>query len=118
MFKNLTNFASAMKNLTQLGPQVRAMHVKLEASRVYGAGKTETATVHIEMSGLGIVTNVSISPDLLAPEHQSVLEQLTKQAIMEANRAAKELHVQAMRELTGGTEVFPGFNDLLKNFAG
>jgi DNA-binding protein YbaB len=81
MFKNLTNFASAMKNLTQLGPQVRAMQLKLESAK-------------------------------------STLEHLTKDAMNQANRAAKELHIQAIRDLTGGAEIFPGFNDMLKNIAG
>ena len=116
MFKNLTNFASAMKNLTQLGPQVRAMQLKLESARVYGSSKGIDGTVNVEMSGLGIVTNISST--LLQPEHKSTLEHLTKDAMNQANRAAKELHIQAIRDLTGGAEIFPGFNDMLKNIAG
>ncbi|MFN7894102.1 MAG: YbaB/EbfC family nucleoid-associated protein [Pirellula sp.] len=118
MFKNLTNFASAMKNLTQLGPQVRAMQLKLESARVYGSSNGIDGTVNVEMSGLGIVTNVDISSTLLQLEHKSTLEHLTKDAMNQANRAAKELHIQAIRDLTGGAEIFPGFNDMLKNIAG
>lgn len=118
MFKNLTNFATAMKNLTQLGSQVRKMQAKLEAARVYGTGNNDSGSVNIEMSGLGIVTHVSIAPGLLAPEHQSVLESLVQEAMNQANREAKQLHIQGVRDLTGGAEMFPGFNDLLKSMEG
>ncbi len=51
MFKNITQFASAMKNLSQLGPQVQLMQEKLEAARVYGSSYDILGTVHVEMSG-------------------------------------------------------------------
>jgi hypothetical protein len=118
MFKNLTNFASAMKNLTQLGPQVRALHAKLETARIYGSSTTDRGSVNIEMNGLGVVTQVSVDPGLLNPESKLELETRLVDAINQANRTAKEMHIQAIREVTGGVEVFPGFNDVLKNFVG
>ncbi len=115
MFKNLTSFATAMKNLTQIGSQVKAMQAKLEVARVYGHAHAEVGSVNVEMSGLGIVTKVDISPSLLASESETELERLVKDAMNQANAAAKELHIQGIRELTGGAELFPGFNEMLKS---
>lgn len=107
-----------MKNLTQLGSQMRAMQAKLEAARVYGTGRNERGTVNIEMNGLGLVTHVSIAPSLLSPDQQSEVESLVKEAMNQANREAKHLHIQGVRDLTGGAEIFPGFNELLKGMEG
>lgn len=107
-----------MKNLAHIGPQARLMHAKLENARVYGSATSSNGAVHVEMSGLGIVTSVSIAPTLLQSDQQIAVQQLVQDAVNQANRAAKELHIQAVKDLTGGSELFPGFNDLLKNFAG
>ncbi|XZE17704.1 YbaB/EbfC family nucleoid-associated protein [Pirellulaceae bacterium SH449] len=118
MFKNITQFASAMKNLSQLGPQVQVMQEKLEVARVYGSSYDILGTVHVEMSGLGVVVNTSISTTLLESGHQELTQRLVTEAMNEANRKAKELHVSAIRDLTGGAELIPGFNDMLKNITG
>jgi nucleoid-associated protein EbfC len=116
MFKNLTNVAALLKNLPQMGAQVQAMQTKLAEARVYGSGGN--GVVNVEMSGAGIVLNVCINSGYVASEHHASIEQWTKDAMNEASRAAKLLHIQSLRELTGGTELFPGFSDMLKNFAG
>jgi DNA-binding protein YbaB len=118
MFKNITQFASAMKNLSQLGPQVQVMQEKLELARVYGSSYDILGTVHVEMSGLGVVMNTSISATLLESKHQELTQRLVTEAMNEANRKAKELHVSAIRDLTEGAELIPGFNDMLKNITG
>lgn len=118
MFKNITQFASAIKNLSQLGPQVQVMQEKLEVARVYGSSYDILGTVHVEMSGLGVVVNTSISTTLLESGHQELTQRLVTEAMNEANRKAKELHVSAIRDLTGGAELIPGFNDMLKNITG
>jgi DNA-binding protein YbaB len=118
MFKNITQFASAMKNLSQLGPQVQLMQEKLEAARVYGSSYDILGTVHVEMSGLGVVLSTSISSTLLESSHQNLTQRLVTEAMNEANRKAKELHVSSIRDITGGADLIPGFNDLLKNISG
>ena len=118
MFKNLTNFAAAMKNVTQLGSQMRQMQADLAKARVYGSGRTELGGVNIEMNGLGSVTHVSISPDLLSPDQQHTLEKLVLEAVNQAHREAKQLHIQGIRGVTGGAEFFPGFNELLTSMEG
>jgi nucleoid-associated protein EbfC len=117
MFKNLTSFAQAMKNLAHLGPQVQKMQEKLESARIYGSGTDAIGAVHLEMTGLGVVTNISISPALTTGEHHSLLEQLTCEAMNQANQRAREMHIASIQEITGGADLIPGLNDLLKKVA-
>jgi DNA-binding protein YbaB len=118
MFKNITAFAQAMKNLAQLGPQIKAMQERLEVARVYGSSTDPIGSVHVEMSGVGVVIHVSVSSTLLSSEHQPLLERLTKEAMNEANRLAREMHIHSLRDVTGGAELIPGFDDMLKTMAG
>lgn len=115
MFKNLTNLASAMRNMTQMGTQMKALNAKLESARVYGSATSGNLAVNVAMSGLGIVQSVSISEGLLTAEQKSIVEQLTKDAMNQAIKASKEMHIQAFKELTGGVELFPGLNEMLEN---
>ena len=115
MFKNLTNLAGAMRNLTQLGPQMKAINSKLEAARVYGSASDANMSVNVEMNGLGLVQSISISDGLASIENKRLLEQLSRDAMNHAIRSAKELHVAALKELTGGAEFFPGMNEMLEN---
>jgi nucleoid-associated protein EbfC len=115
MFKNLTNLAGAMRNLSQMGTQLKALNLKLEAARVYGSADSGTMSVKVEMTGHGIVLALSVSDDLLATEHKALLEQLTKDAMNQAIKASKEMHISAFKELTGGVELFPGLNQILEN---
>ena len=117
MFKNLTNLASAMKNMTQIGSQLKSLNDKLEGARVYGTASTTGMIVNVEMSGLGIVQSVSVSDKLMVLENKQILEQLTKDAVNQAIKSAKEMHIRGFRDLTGGVELFPGLNEMLENMA-
>jgi DNA-binding YbaB/EbfC family protein len=115
MFKNLTNLASAMKNMTQIGSQLKGMNARLEAARVYGSAVSGLFSVNVELSGLGVVQSVSVSESLACPEQKSLLQELTKEAMNQAVRSAKEMHINEVKELTGGAEFFPGMNDMMQN---
>ncbi len=115
MFKNLTNLASAMKNMTQIGSQLQGMNSRLEAARVYGTASFESLTVNVELSGLGVVQSISISHELTISDQKSLLQELTKDAMNQAVKAAKEMHIAEVKVLTGGAEFFPGMNDMMQN---
>ena len=115
MFKNLTNLASAMKNMGQIGSQLKGMNTRLEAARVYGSATSGNLSVNVELSGLGVVQSVSISDGLASPEQKALLQQLTKDAMNQAVKSAKEMHINEVKELTGGAEFFPGMNDMMQN---
>jgi nucleoid-associated protein EbfC len=111
----LTNLAHAMRNVSQLSSQLKSLNARLEAARVFGRAASADHSVNVEMSGLGVVRIVSASPGLLAPENRELLEQLTKDSMNQAIKSAKELHVNAFKELTGGVELVPGLNEMLEN---
>ena len=115
MFKNLTNLASAMRNMTQIGSQMKLLNAKLDAARVVGSATSAGMAVNVEMNGLGIVRSISISDDLTALEHKVLLEQLSKDSMNQAIKSSKEMHITAFKELTGGVELFPGLNEMLEN---
>ncbi len=115
MFKNLTNLASAMRNMTQIGSQMKLLNDKLDASRVYGNASSMGMAVNVEMNGLGSVRSISMSDGLLAIEHKVLLEQLTKDSMNQAIKSSKEMHISEFKELTGGVELFPGLNEMLEN---
>ena len=114
MFKNLTNLASAMKNIGQIGGQLKGMNSKLESARVYGSAALGGLTVNVELNGLGVVQSVSVSDGLASIEQKELLQRLTKDAMNQAGRSAKEMHINEVRELTGGAEFFPGMNDMMQ----
>ena len=115
MFKNLTNLASAMKNMGQIGTQLKSMNARLEAARVYGSASSGPLTVNVELSGLGVVQSISVSDGLMASEHKSLLQDLTRDAMNQAVKSAKEMHISEVKVLTGGAEFFPGMNDMMQN---
>ena len=115
MFKNLTNLASAMKNMTQIGSQLKGMNARLEAARVYGNATSGSLAVNVELSGLGVIQSISVSDGLASIDQKSLLEQLTKDAMNQAVKSAKEMHINEVKELTGGAEFFPGMNDMMQN---
>ncbi len=115
MFKNLTNLASAMKNMGQIGSQLKGMNARLEAARVYGSASSGSHTVNVELSGLGVVQSISVSDGLMSPDQKSLLQDLTRDAMNKAVKSAKEMHINEVKELTGGAEFFPGMNDMMQN---
>jgi DNA-binding YbaB/EbfC family protein len=115
MFKNLTNLASAMKNMGQIGAQLKSMNARLEVARVYGSASSGAHTVNVELSGLGVVQSISVSDGLMSPDQKSLLQDLTRDAMNHAVKSAKEMHINEVKELTGGAEFFPGMNDMMQN---
>lgn len=115
MFKNLTNLASAMKNMGQIGSQLKGMNARLEAARVYGNATDGSLAVNVELSGLGVVQSISVSDGLMSPDQKSLLQDLTRDAMNKAVKSAKEMHINEVKELTGGAEFFPGMNDMMQN---
>ncbi len=115
MFKNLTNLASAMKNMGQIGSQLKGMNTRLEAARVVGSAESGEFAVNVELSGLGVVLLINISDGLASVGNKELLQQLTIAALNQAVKSAKEMHINEVKELTGGAEFFPGMNDMMQN---
>ena len=104
-----------MKNMGQIGSQLKGMNARLEAARVYGSAASGTSTVNVELSGLGVVILISISDELASVDNKELLQHLTRDAMNRAVKLAKEMHINEVKELTGGAEFFPGMNDMMQN---
>jgi DNA-binding protein YbaB len=63
-----------------------------------------------------LVHEVDISSTLLAPEHKSLVQRLTLDAINHAVVQAKALHVEAIKEATHGVEL-PGLEKIIEEIA-
>jgi DNA-binding YbaB/EbfC family protein len=112
MFKNLNGLAQLMRNASSMGERVKEMRESLAAATVSGTAGGDMVTV--EVSGLGEVKRLRISPELVASHDGEMLEELIPAALNEALSKVRQMHVDKMREATGGIDL-PGLNDALAN---
>lgn len=113
MFKGLGQLASLMRGASEISGKLEGVTRSLQEQRVVGAAGGDL--VRVEKNGLAQVTGVRIDPALFENGDREMLENLLPAAINQASVKAKELHVAAMRELTGGIEL-PGLDKLMSQF--
>lgn len=112
MFKNLTGLAQLMKNASSMGEKVKEMRESLAAEIVNGAAGGDL--VQVEVTGVGEVRRLRIAPELMARNDVELLEELIPAALNEALTKVRALHVEKMREATGGINL-PGLDEALAN---
>ena len=112
MFKNLNGLTQLLKNASSMGERVKEMREELAAAVATGAAGGDM--VQVEVSGLGEVKNLRISPELMAKNDVEMLEDLIPAALNEALTKVRAMHVEKMREATGGIEL-PGLSEALAN---
>ena len=113
MFKGLGNLANLMMNARNLGGKMEEVAKRLREERVIGTAGGQMVTVHAH--GLGQVTQVLIDPTLECHNDRELLQDLLPAAINEAVSKAKQLHIEAMKEMTGGVDI-PGLDQALQHF--
>jgi hypothetical protein len=112
VFNNLTGLAKLLKNSTSMGEKMKESKERLRRERVRGTSQCQQ--VIVIMNGLGEVQQVTIAETLMIQGNSSHVQGLVAVAIDQAVRAARRLHVAAIRELTGGIEL-PGMSELLED---
>ncbi len=112
MFKGLGNMASMLRQAQQMGGKMEEMTAQLKSRRVTGAAGG--GMVEVEANGLGEVLQVRIEPALTDRE---MIEDLLPAAVNQAAAKAKALHMEMMRELTGGMDL-PGLDDMISQLGG
>ena len=112
MFKGITNLAGLLKQAQQIGGRLQQVSEELEARRATGAAGG--GMVEVEVNGLGEVLRLSIDPSLVETKDRELLEDLMPAATNQALAKAKELHAEAIKDLTGGINL-PGLNDAWRN---
>jgi len=113
MFKGLSNIGSLLKTAQQVGGQMHQMSEKLRQRRV--TGSAGGGMVEIEVNGLMEVLGCRIDPTLVEQGDRELLEDLVATAVNQAIQAGKQLHAEAMKDLTGGIEL-PGLHDAMAKF--
>lgn len=90
---------------------------QMEHKRVHGRACDGDHEVNVELNGLGVVQTVEFSESLFqGPEHKATAQRLTLEAMNQAVAAAKQMHVQALRELTRGIDL-PGIDKIFEEMA-
>lgn len=115
MFKGIANLASMLKNAQQVGAKMRQLNEQLQSKRAVGSAGG--GLVEVELNGLLEVSRCSIDPKLIEQNDRELLEDLVIAAINQAIAKGRQLHVEAMREITGGLEL-PGVQEAIERFAG
>jgi nucleoid-associated protein EbfC len=106
----LANLPALMKQAQEMSGKLEQLTAELKTKRTTGAAGG--GMVEVDVNGLGEALAVRIDPGLLAKQDRELLEDLLPAAINAAREKAKELHAEAMRQLTGGLAV-PGLADAL-----
>ncbi len=115
MFKGLGNITNLLKQAQEMGGKMQAANTELRGRRVVGAAGG--GMVEVEANGLGEVLNVRIDEQLVAQGDREMLEDLLPAAINQALAKAKEMHVEAMKSMTGDMNL-PGLDAALAQFTG
>jgi len=109
MFGDIGNLGKLMKLAGEMKRRMPEMQAKLAASEFSAdaGGGVVTATV----SGKLLIRDVKIDPKLLADAalDAGILEDLIKAAVAAAQEKASTAAAEALKEITGGMELPPGF---------
>ena len=115
MFEKLSSLGSLIKHAQQIGGQMQQLSDKLKDRRT--TGTAGGGMVEIEISGLLEVLRCRIDEQLISQGDRELIEDLVAAAINQAVVKGKQLHADAVKELTGGLEV-PGIQEALAKLTG
>jgi DNA-binding YbaB/EbfC family protein len=115
MFKGISNFASILKQAQQIGGQMGKLNDELKNRRV--TGSSGGGMVEVEVNGIMEVLKCKIDPSLLAGGDREFLEDMIVAAVNQAIAKGKQLHAEAIRDLTGGISL-PGLDEMMEKFTG
>ena len=110
MFKGLSNLGSLIKQAQQIGGQMQHLGERLKQRRA--TGTAGGGMVEIEVNGLLETLRCRIDQQLIDQGDRELIEDLVAAAMNQAVAKGKQLHTEAMKELTGGMEL-PGLQEAL-----
>jgi DNA-binding YbaB/EbfC family protein len=110
MFKGLSNLGSLIKHAQQIGGQMQQLNEDMKHRRA--TGSSGGGMVEIEVNGLLDVLKCRIDQQLIDGGDRELLEDLVIAAANQAMTKARQLHAEAVKELTGGMQL-PGLQDAL-----
>ncbi len=115
MFKNLANLGSVLRHAQQLGGQLKNLSEEMKHRRA--TGTAGGGMVEVEINGLIEVLRCTIDEQLVVQQDKELLEDLIAAAVNQAIVKGKQLHSEAMKDLTGGIDL-PGLQEAMGRFTG
>jgi DNA-binding YbaB/EbfC family protein len=116
VFKGLANLGELIKHARQIGGQMGQLTEEMKKQRV--TGTAGGGMVEVEINGLIEVLRCHIDPQLFAQNDRELIEDLVVAAVNQAIVKGKQIHADALRDLTGGLPLPSGFQDALAKFTG
>jgi len=115
MFQGLGNWGSILKQASQFSGQLEKLGEGLKNRRA--SGTSGGGMVEVEINGALEVLHCKIDPQLLAQGDRELLEDLLVAAMNQAVAKGKQLHAEALKEITGGLQL-PGVREALEKISG
>jgi nucleoid-associated protein EbfC len=116
VFKGIANFGALLKQAQQIGGQMSQLTEEMKKRHVTGAAGG--GMVEIEVNGLMEVLHCRIDQQLFAQNDRELIEDLVVAAANQAVAKGKQMHAEAMRDITGGLPLPGGFHEALAKFTG
>ena len=113
MFKELAGLGSLLKHAQEMGGRMKGLSEELKNRRA--TGSAGGGMVEVEVNGLAEVLACRIDEKLIAGGDRELIEDMVATATNQALAKAKQLHAEAMKELTGGLEL-PGLEAAMSKF--
>ena len=115
MFKGLAGLGSLLKQAHEISGRMKGLNEQLRARRA--TGSAGGGMVEVEVNGLLEVLRCHIDQQLFERGDREMIEDLVATALNQAINNGKQLHMEAMKSLTGGLDV-PGLDAALENLLG
>ena len=103
----MTDFSLMIKQAKDMQDKMARMQNDLADLRVEGV--SGAGLVKVELDGRGVMTALSIAPELFDREEAEVVEDLIVAAHNDAKAKSERLAREEMAKLTGGLQLPPGF---------
>jgi DNA-binding YbaB/EbfC family protein len=110
MFKGLSNLGSLIKQAQQIGGQMQELGEELKRRRA--TGTAGGGMVQVEINGVLEILQCRIDEQLITQGDRELIEDLVAAAVNQAIFKGKQLHAEAMQQLTGGLQI-PGLQEAL-----
>jgi len=115
VFKGLAGLGSLLKQAHEISGRMKGLQEELRARRA--TGSAGGGMVEVEVNGLLEVLRCHVDRGLVEQGDCEMIEDLVATAFSQAISKGKQLHVEAMKSLTGGLDV-PGLEAALGNILG
>jgi len=120
VFKGLAGLSALMKQAHEISGRMKGLNEELRTRRA--TGSAGGGLVELEINGVMEVLRCHIDKGLVERGDCEMIEDLVATAVNQAVGKAKQLHMEAMKSMTGGLDVsgldVPGLESALGNLLG